>query len=150
MEALPGPLIEEDYSRADEAYSPSQALIRPILTPAAMAGEDYDLGLDGMDLGIGRELVLVADEDVDILQWSGAVSRGAPAFGLSGMNGAPPQGLATVVRWGGPEDGVPDVLLLRFEEREWKELDTWEKIGLVTQQTAAVAGIAVLLMELFN
>jgi len=57
--------------------------------------------------------------------------------------------LPTAIRWDvGPNAGF-DLAMFSLKPKEWKDLDTWEKIGWVTTRASALAGLAVILGKLF-
>ena len=57
--------------------------------------------------------------------------------------------LPTAIRWDvGPNAGF-DLAMFSLKPKEWKDLDTWEKIGWVTTRASALAGLAVMLGKLF-
>jgi hypothetical protein len=59
-----------------------------------------------------------------------------------GLRLAPPPGLVTVATFDLSGEGEAGFHPLRMTHKSWDELDTWEKVGMVTSYASAVAGIA--------
>ncbi len=75
--------------------------------------------------------------DADRLYQFAALPSEAPSPGLD----VPvPLTLEPVLVFDPAEPGKTDLRLFRFDRKTWDELDTWEKIGLVTSYASAVAG----------
>jgi len=69
---------------------------------------------------------------------------------LPGLVAPIPLALKTALTFDLASEGKVQLRLFRVEDRTWDELDTWEKIGAVTSEVSAVAGIAMLVNELFH
>ncbi len=70
--------------------------------------------------------------------------------GSARIGSYPPTVLAlpTAIRWNTGPSATFDLALFSLKPKDWKDLNTWEKIGWVTTRASALAGLAVMLGKL--
>lgn len=123
--------------------------------PRAEGDRQFHLGLEQLALVAGPEFhAFPGDLDdwgagsVGGAGWGGGLGGiGAGGWGPGdqpppGLRLVPPPGLVTVATFDLSGEGETGFHPLRLTHKSWDELDTWEKVGLVTSYASAVAGIA--------
>jgi hypothetical protein len=125
------------------------------LAPAVWADGatgEHSLGLDLelVELSAEREFHLFPElrgsgdgEMVRLGQLASAPSGNPPP----GLEPRIPLTLTPVLTFDLADPGKTDLRLFRVDRKTWDELDTWEKIGLVTSYASAVAGMVGLALE---
>lgn len=125
------------------------------LTPVNWADgttEERSLSLDLelVDLSAEQEFRLFPDlggagdgEMARLGQLASATSSNPPP----GLDPPIPLTLTPVLTFDLAEPGKTELRLFRVDRKTWDELDTWEKIGLVTSYASAVAGMVGLALE---
>ncbi len=124
------------------------------LTPVVRADEGVQqrplsLELELVDLTGGREFHLfpelggAADGDMLRLGQLASASSNPPP----GLDPPIPLTLTPVLTFDLADPGKTDLRLFKLDRKSWDELDTWEKIGLVTSYASAVAGMVGLALE---
>jgi hypothetical protein len=90
-----------------------------------------------------RELGGAADGDMFRLGQLASASANPPP----GLDPPIPLTLTPVLTFDLADPGKTDLRLFKLDRKSWDELDTWEKIGLVTSYASAVAGMVGLALE---
>jgi len=108
------------------------------------------LGLELVDFSGERQLHLFPElagagdgEMVRLGQLASAPSSNPPP----GLDPPIPLTLTPVMTFDLADPGKTELRLFRVDRKTWDELDTWEKIGLVTSYASAVAGMVGLALE---
>jgi hypothetical protein len=122
---------------------------------SSQGGRHFDLGLEQLALAGGPEFHAFPGNLEDWGEGSGVgVGWGGGLGGLGaggwgpgdqpppGLRLVPPPGLVTVATFDLSGEGESGFHPLRISRKSWDELDTWEKVVLVTSYASAVAGIA--------
>ncbi len=99
----------------------------------ALAPNDYQLFLDPL-YSTTAQLGLYGDYP------SGARAGVIPPYVIA---------LPTAIRWDVGPNATFDLAMFSLKPKEWKDLNTWEKVGWVTTRASALAGLAVMLGKLF-
>ena len=115
--------------------------------PAPESG--FDLDLESLELDNQGSFRLFGEPRLP------GTALGGPYYGPGirvepGDDLAPPPQLTAALVWDQAEIGKARLRLFNLKPKTWDDLDTWEKIGYVTAQASAVAGVIYLLDELVH
>lgn len=134
---------------ADEVAGPAAEVWRG---EEAAAPPAFALDLEAVAFAPPGRFELFAGEGEwgDGLERLGAFAGRAAENPPPGMD--PPLALALrpVLVFDFAEPGAAEAPLFKIDRKTWDELDTWEKIGLVTSYASAVAGAVGLALELVD